>query len=151
MSTEAIRPARPDDYDAIATVVNDWWGRDVIGGLPRLFLDHFHPTSLIAEHDGALAGFLIGFYSPGQSGEAYIHYVAVHPDHRRGGLARRLYEEFLSGATSAGCTVARAITAPVNEQSIAFHRRLGFEVAGPVPDYNGPGHNMITFARPLAD
>jgi hypothetical protein len=59
MGADAIRKATPADYDAIVTVVNDWWGRDVLAGLPRLFLDHFYTTSLIAEHDGEMTGFLI--------------------------------------------------------------------------------------------
>lgn len=149
VSTETIRPARPADYDSIAAVVNDWWGRDVQGGLPRLFLNHFYPTSLIAEHDGAMAGFLIGFHSPTQPPEAYIHYIAVHPAHRRNGLASRLYENFLTAATRSGCTVARAVTAPINERSMAFHRRMGFTVSAPIPNYDGPTHTMITFTRPL--
>jgi ribosomal protein S18 acetylase RimI-like enzyme len=149
VSAEEIRQARPDDYDTIVAVVNEWWGRDVAGGLPRLFLNHFYPTSLIAEHNGTMAGFLIGFHSPGQPGEAYIHYVAVHPDHRRAGLARRLYDEFLTAATLSGCTVARAVTAPINERSIAFHTSMGFDVSGPTPDYDGPTHTMVTFTRHL--
>jgi ribosomal protein S18 acetylase RimI-like enzyme len=145
-----IRAARADDYDAVISVVDDWWGRDVAGGLPRLFLDHFYGTSLVAEDDGALAGFLVGFCSPGQPHEAYIHYVAVDPGHRGGGLGRRIYEEFLGRAIRSGCSVARAITSPGNQGSIAFHRRMGFDVAGPVPGYNGPGRDMIVFSRVLA-
>jgi N-acetylglutamate synthase-like GNAT family acetyltransferase len=102
MGADAIRKATPADYDAIVTVVNDWWGRDVLAGLPRLFLDHYYTTSLIAEHDGEMTGFLIGFYSPSKPDEAYIHYVAVRPENRRSGLARRLYEEFLDRATQTG-------------------------------------------------
>jgi hypothetical protein len=43
-----LRPARAADYDTIATVVDDWWGRPILSSLPRLFLDHFHRTSIIA-------------------------------------------------------------------------------------------------------
>jgi hypothetical protein len=31
--------------------------------LPRLFFQHFTDTSLVAERDGQMAGFLIGFLS----------------------------------------------------------------------------------------
>jgi hypothetical protein len=48
IAEQALRPARPADYDAIAAVVDDWWGRPVLSSIPRLFLDHFHRTSLIA-------------------------------------------------------------------------------------------------------
>ena len=89
-----VRGARPADFDAIIAVVDDWWGRAMSTGLPRLFLDHFFGTSLIAEHDGELAGFLIGFLSPSKPQDAYIHFAGVAPPWRRTGLARGLYEQF---------------------------------------------------------
>ena len=54
-------------YDGIIAVVDEWWARPVHRALPRLFLDHFHDTSFIAERSGGeLAGFLVGFGSPAQ-------------------------------------------------------------------------------------
>jgi hypothetical protein len=41
------------------------------------------------------------------------------------------------------------VTAPVNSGSIAFHRSMGFAVAGPVIDYNGPGRDLVVFERAL--
>jgi predicted GNAT superfamily acetyltransferase len=145
----AVRQARAGDYDAIAAVVDDWWGRPIAGFLPRLFLDHFHGTSLVAERDGTLAGFLVGFLSPSLPSEAYVHFVGVAPDLRRTGLARDLYTRFFDLAAGHGRTVVSAVTSPVNARSIAFHRRLGFVVAGPVADYNGPGHDLVTFRLDL--
>jgi GNAT superfamily N-acetyltransferase len=107
-----VRPARPADFDTIIAVVDDWWGRAMSAGLPRLFLDHFFGTSLIAEHDGELAGFLIGFLSPSKPQDAYIHFARVAPAWRRTGLARRLYEQFFDRARHDGRTVVKAITFP---------------------------------------
>jgi ribosomal protein S18 acetylase RimI-like enzyme len=151
MVRRSIRSAVAADYDLIASVVNDWWGRDVLTGLPRLFLNHFHTTSLVAEDEGKMIGFLVGFVSPSEPTEAYIHYVAVDPARRHDGLARQLYDEFLERVRGRGCTVARAITSPTNETSIAFHRRMGFEVRSTVRDYNGPGRDMVTFTRELTE
>ena len=145
-----LRTATPADYDRIAAVLDDWWGRPVGHALPRLFLDHFHATSAVAEADGDLAGFLIGFLSPSQPDAAYIHFVGVHPGHRRGGLARLLYERFFALAAAHGATVVSAVTAPVNERSIAFHAALGFTVSDPVAGYDGPGDVKVRFERSLA-
>ncbi|WP_018504228.1 hypothetical protein [Parafrankia discariae] len=57
MNALAIRVARPDDYDAIAAVADDWWGRPGGAALSRLFLDHFHGSSRVVEDDHGLAGF----------------------------------------------------------------------------------------------
>ena len=146
-----IRMAAPSDYDRIITVVDPWWGRSVSLVLPRLFLDHFHETSLVAEHRDELAGFLIGFLSPAKRGEAYIHFVGVAPPHRQSGLARELYERFFEAARANGRSLVCAITSPENTISIAFHRALGFSVTGPVPGYHGPSRDRIVFKRHLEE
>ncbi|ONH27541.1 GNAT family N-acetyltransferase [Pseudofrankia asymbiotica] len=151
MNALRVRAARPDDYDTIAAVADDWWGRPIGAAFPRLFLDHFHQSSRVVEDDHGLAALLVAFFSPSQPHVAYIHFVGVRPDQRRGGWARRLYEEFFHRARAAGCREVHAITGPGNTSSIAFHRRLGFVVGGPVSDYNGPGRPMVTFRRPLTD
>jgi ribosomal protein S18 acetylase RimI-like enzyme len=144
-----IRPATPSDYPQLVGVVDEWWGgRDMRPLLPRLFLDHFANTSLIAEADGELVGFLVGFHSAARADEAYIHFVGVHPAHRRGGLARRLYERFFEHAQADGRVRVRCVTSPVNEGSVAFHRRLGFE-AELVEDYDGPGADRVAFVKRL--
>jgi GNAT superfamily N-acetyltransferase len=145
----AIRPARPEDFPTVAAVIDDWWGRPMPGVLPRLYFDHFHTTSSIAE-DERLAGFLVGFHSPSLSGVSYVHFVGVRPDQRREGLARVLYEQFADQARAVGNHELRAVTSPANLDSVRFHERLGFTVTGPVADYNGPGRPMFTFARQLS-
>jgi ribosomal protein S18 acetylase RimI-like enzyme len=144
-----LRAATPADYDAIAVVVDDWWGRPVRRMLPRLFLDHFYATSTIAQAGDDLAGFLIGFLSPSRPDAAYIHFVGVHPAQRRAGLARLLYERFFALAAADGRTVVSAVTAAANARSIAFHAALGFTVSDPVPGYDGPGDLKVRFERPL--
>ncbi len=148
--TITVREARPDDYDTIVSVVDDWWGRPMARMLPRLFLDHFHATSLVAEQDGELVGFLIGFHSASAPDRAYVHFVSVTPALRGTGLARRLYETFFTAAVQDGCKTVTAITSPINTPSVAFHQAMGFAVRGPVSDYDGPGIDRIVFERQLA-
>jgi predicted GNAT superfamily acetyltransferase len=146
----SLRTARAANYDGIIAVVDDWWGRPIQGALPRLFLDHFHDTSFIGERpDGELAGFLIGFCSAAQRDCAYIQFVGVAPEERRSGLARLLYQAFFKMAAKDGRLVVRAVTAPVNSSSIAFHAAMGFAVTGPVDDYDGPSSAMVCFERRL--
>lgn len=144
-----LRPrfAVPADYEAIAAVVDDWWGRPIVGKLPRLFLDHFHNTSFVIEDEDGLAAFLVGFLSPAQPQHAYIHFVGVRPDLRAAGLGRELYERFFALARAHGRSVVSAITSPVNERSIAFHRQLGFDVRGPVHGHDGPDTSLMVFSR----
>ena len=142
-----VRPARPEDFDTIIAVLDDWWGRPASRDLTRLFLDHFCGTSLIAEHGGELAGFLIGFLSPAKSVQAYIHFAGVAPTWRGAGLARSLYKQFFDQARQDGRTVIKAITSPQNGPSIAFHQAMGFTASDPIQDYDGPSLDRVVFVR----
>lgn len=153
-----FRGLRESDHATVIAVVDGWWGgRPVADKLPRLFFRLFCETSFAVEEDGDLVAFLIGIVgSPAD--EAYVHFVGVHPEHRLGGLGRRLYEEFFEKAHGRGCRSVRAITSPVNGGSIAFHERMGFEVVGGDrqtggvsvhPDYDGDGKEKVVFRRDL--
>jgi len=155
-----IRPIRPQDYQPVMSVIDDWWsGRHMADKLPRLFFEHFTDTSFAAERHGELAGFLVGFISQSRPGEAYIHFVGVHPGERGRGLGRRLYEHFFAAVGARGCELVRAITAPVNQGSVSFHRRMGFDIEPgnaeingvPVTSgYDGSGHDRVRFVKNLA-
>jgi ribosomal protein S18 acetylase RimI-like enzyme len=144
-----IRQARPADYDAIAAVVDGWWGRPVVASLPRLFLQLFYQSSLVVDGQGGPDAFLCGILSPSDPERAYIHFVGVAPDARQHGIGRQLYEEFFRLARADARTVVTAVTSPGNAGSVAFHRSMGFTVTGPVADYHGPGRDLILFEREL--
>jgi predicted GNAT superfamily acetyltransferase len=155
-----IRHVEPSDHAPITAVVDAWWGgRQMAGMLPPLFFAHFRPTSFVAERDGRLAGFLIGFVSQTDPAQAYIHFVGVDPEIRGAGLGRTLYERFFAAVHDRGCTEVRCVTSPVNTGSIAFHRAMGFspfpgDATTPdgVPfarDYDGPGEDRVRFTKHL--
>ena len=144
----SIRHAEPSDYARVIAVVDEWWGgRQMAAMLPKLFFVHFRDTSFVAEEDGVLAGFLCGFRSQTHADEAYIHFVGVDPARRGAGLGRALYERFF--AAVAPRTVVRAVTSPLNEGSVAFHRSLGFEVERVDEDYDGAGEARVLLVRQL--
>jgi GNAT superfamily N-acetyltransferase len=109
--TVQIRQIRPSDYHHVISVVDSWWdGRHMADMLPRLFFEHFTDTSFAAERDGELAGFLVGLLSQSRPGEAYIHFVGVHPAERGRGLGRQLYQHFFAAAQARGAGLVRAVS-----------------------------------------
>jgi predicted GNAT superfamily acetyltransferase len=127
-------------------VLDEWWGRDVPGLVPRPFFSHFRDTSFAAERNGELVAFLVGFLSQTRSDEAYVHAVGVAPGERRNGLGRLLYRRFFKVAARKGRRRVRAITSAGNVASIAFHVRLGFTIER--PDENEPDA-PVHFVRDL--
>ena len=154
-----IRKADPSDHETIIGALQDWWaGRDLTAMLPKLFLNHFNDTSFVAENNNRMIGFLIGFLSPALKlkNEAYVHFMGVHPDFRKKGIGKTLYERFFEICRTHDRMVVRACTSPVNRSSIQFHERIGFqldpgddEIDGfPVTrDYNRPGDHKVRFTK----
>jgi ribosomal protein S18 acetylase RimI-like enzyme len=155
-----IRPIREADHRAVIGVVDEWWGgRPMAALLPRLFSAHFQDTSFAVEDDGRLVGFLIGFVSQSRPKQAYIHFVRVHPEYRKRGLGGQLHQLFFDAVGGRGCDTVCCITSPVNKGSIAFHRRMGFQVepgdaeVDGVPvasDYDGSGKDRVRFIKRLS-
>jgi len=155
-----IRHLQPEDYYRIISVVNDWWGgRSMSGMLPKLFFVHFRDTSFIAEVDGEIIGFLVGFLSQTYPDEAYVHFLGVHPKFRKQGVALTLYEHFFDAVQRRGRRIVRLITATVNKESIAFHVHIGFEIEPQetrtdgipfYPNYDGLGGDRVLFVKRLS-
>lgn len=144
-----IRSLCDSDYEKVIPVVDAWWGgRQMAHLLPRLFFEHFNTTSFVIEKDEMLVAFLIGFQSQTHVNEAYIHFIGVHPDYRKHGFARELYNRFFQNVREKGCDTVRCITSPVNEGSVRFHTHMGFS-SSLATDYAGPGQNRILFVRHL--
>ena len=155
-----IRPADPDDYDRVIASVDAWWsGRQMAAMLPRLFFIHFRPWTSVAEHGGAIVGFLAAFQSQTDPGQVYCHFIGVDPDRRRERIGEQLYIRLFADAAGVDCREVLAVTSPVNRASVAFHRRMGFEfLPGPsavdgipvAPAYDGPHEDRVRMRRPLA-
>jgi ribosomal protein S18 acetylase RimI-like enzyme len=144
-----IRPLEQSDYGRVIGVVDTWWGgRAMAAMLPKLFFVHFADTSFAAEEAGELVGFLCGLRSQTFADEAYVHFVGVDPTVRGRGVARSLYEAFFTAV--APRRVVRAVTSPVNEASVAFHRSIGFEVERVDESYDGRGEArvLLVWRRP---
>ena len=145
----------PGDYERVIAVLPSWWdGRDLRALLPKVFFEHFRSSSLLVEFEDRLVGFLVGFLCPDHVDEAYVHFVGIDPSWRRSGLGADLYRRFFAFARTNGRSVVRAVTAPVNTGSIAFHTALGFsmlpgddEIDGvPVSTDRGPhGEHLVHF------
>ena len=148
---QLIRPLEPADYGRVIAVVDEWWGgRAMAAMLPKLFFVHFADTSFAVDEDGLLLGFLCGFLSQTFADEAYVHFVGVDPAARGRGIARALYERFFEAV--APRPLVRAVTSPVNEASVAFHRAIGFEVDRVDESYDGRGEPrvLLVWRRPAA-
>lgn len=154
-----IRNIKETDYDAIISVLNEWWGgRNMMGMLPRLFFVYFKDTSFAVEENNTIVAFLIGFVAQSNPSHGYVHFTGVDPEYRKQGLGARLYQTFFSTIKRKGCDTVSLVTSPLNINSIAFHTRMGFQIMD--GDYNvngiavrtsydGPGEDRVLLMKTL--
>jgi ribosomal protein S18 acetylase RimI-like enzyme len=141
-----IRPAQVEDlpaiyrlglrcYDVRDKPYNYWSVREVA--------DHLEQESalcFVAEEDGVVAGFVLGAETYEiLKDTGHLEWIAVAPEHRRGGLAVRLIETFLDALRACGRKDVVADVSTANQASRGLFDRAGFS----------EGISVTFFVRPL--
>lgn len=105
-----------------------------------------HPDSvvLVARASAAIAGFAIMRYS---DDVAHLNLLAVDPDHRRRGVARRLMSWLEETAITAGTFIIGLELRATNAAAFAFYSSLGYRELGRVPGYYQGVEPAIRMAR----
>jgi ribosomal protein S18 acetylase RimI-like enzyme len=89
-------------------------------------------SSLVAEVDGRVVGFLMGQVYDGEFGvpesTAVVDTIGVLPSHHRSGIARRLFEEFAVNMKAVGVTSLRTLVDWNATDLVSF-----FDAVGLVP------------------
>jgi ribosomal protein S18 acetylase RimI-like enzyme len=78
---------------------------------------------LVALLDDELVGSLMGGYD-GHRGWAY--YLAVHPEHRNRGIARRMMRTLEKALEAMGCPKLNLMVRTDNATARGFYRRVGY-------------------------
>ncbi len=87
---------------------------------------------LVAEENGEVVGY-IG--SQSVLGESDMMNVAVHPDHRRKGIAERLILALMQGLKARDNLCLTLEVRASNDPAIALYDKLGFSQVGRRPNY----------------
>jgi GNAT superfamily N-acetyltransferase len=149
-----VRRIGKADFDRVVEVIDHWWDGPLATFAHPIFFYELGDEALVVEQGSEMIGFLLGFITPrsqrNTEGTAartgYVHLVGIHPDYRRRGVGRLLYDKFSEACRAAGCAQLKAITTPGHEGSIRFHVALGWRVQE-IDDYAGPGRRRIVFTR----
>ena len=86
-------------------------------------IDHDPDGFLVGEAGGTVvASAMMGY--DGHRGSVF--YLAVHPDHQRRGLGRRLMDEIEARLLAIGCPKINVWVRPSNPAAVGFYDRLGY-------------------------
>lgn len=121
---------------------------------------HFANTCFVAEKEGKIVGYILGWISQVDNTVAYIHNICINPDFRRKKIGIDLYDRFIEVVRDKGCKKIFLIINPGNKASFNFHHVQGFKVSEEgegiiiegdraVKDYNGPGKHMVVMYKEI--
>ncbi|SFM06461.1 N-acetyltransferase [Variovorax sp. OV329] len=82
--------------------------------------------------------------------EAHVSLLAVHPGHRRQGLASALLTWLEATARVAGCTAIHLEVRITNPGAMAFYRRHGFGETGVSVGYYEGVEDAVRMVKPLS-
>lgn len=138
------RPAEPGDIDELGPLklrASLAWGDHVeeLLALPeaRIFPQPHLPFAIVAELDGAIAGFAT--LLPPANGEAEVEDLFVDPPLWRRGVGRALMTALEARALSLGASSLHVIA---NNRALPFYRSAGFEIVGTVATRFAPAPEM---------
>lgn len=109
---------------------------------------------LVAEHEGAIAGFVYGGVHRQRPAYRWASEVSVYlaEGHRGRGLGRALYEALFALLQEQGYRILLAGVTTPNDASVALHRSLGFEELGLYRRIGwkaGAWRDVLWLSRPL--
>lgn len=132
-----VRPATPDDLDAVVRIWHEGWGDAHIGHVPDGLLPHrtyAHFAALAEKRLGALwvadtRGRVVGFVAVKRN---ELEQIYVDRPYRGTGIAATLLRKGEAEVRMAGHTRAWLAVVAGNQRARAFYARLGWRDAGPM-------------------
>jgi GNAT superfamily N-acetyltransferase len=136
VSDPTIRPATEDDveviYDLICELATYEKLRDEVVGTPEILraslFDRHEAEALIVESDAEPIGYAL-FYTTFSSfecrGGIWLEDVYVKPEHRRGGIGRKVLEHLAAIALERGHVRLEWVALDWNEPALSFYKKLG--------------------------
>jgi L-2,4-diaminobutyric acid acetyltransferase len=93
---------------------------------------HFAATSVLAEHEGAVVGFISGYLDPRRSDTLFVWQVAVAPQSRGQQLARHMLNALLQRDACAGVAFLTTSITPDNSASWRTFERFAASLGAPL-------------------
>ena len=153
------REAHPGDAAAVTGAIDTWWPKvHIVHGVCPQLLEHMGDTCVIAEDDGVLVGFLIGYLSQRRPDAGYVHYAGVTSRVPRSRPGTRAASPLRGAGARAGPRLSRRRDGALEQgldrlpQERRLHAEPGDIVVDGIPgwrDATGVGCDYVTMALRL--
>lgn len=144
-----IRPATPDDIDALVEIENRCFDTDRLSRRSfRHMITKAHAELLLDEEDGVVCGYVLLLFNAGTS-LARMYSIAVHPQHRSRGIGRQLMIAAEQAALAQDCVTLRLEVRVDNASSIALYDSMGYRRFGFYDDYYEDHMDALRYEKRL--
>lgn len=144
-----IRRGKIGDIDALIAIEQASFTTDRLSRRSfRRFLAAPGASLLVAENDGAIAGYALVLYPP-RSPLARLYSIAVAPHMSRRGVGPLLLAAAEHAARRRGRRTMRLEVHDHNSRAIARYEQSGYRLFGRHCDYYGDHGDALRFAKPL--
>jgi ribosomal protein S18 acetylase RimI-like enzyme len=157
METSVTIEGYTDDLESVLDLLQMSMGLESLDGVRQLMaIEKTRGTRYyVAKNNGQVIGLVGVWFDPtGASSELeppQIIDLAVHPEHRRRGIARDLINTAIRETQAAGHHRLWLYTDGNNIGLLSFYRKLGFRLASVVPDWFGDGSVKAIFRLDFED
>ena len=144
-----IRPATPDDIDALVEIENRCFDTDRLSRRSfRHMITKANAALLLDEEDGVVRGYVLLLFNAGTS-LARMYSIAVHPEQRSQGIGRQLMAAAEQAALAQDCVTLRLEVRMDNTSSIALYESMGYRRFGFYDDYYEDHMDALRYEKRL--
>jgi ribosomal-protein-alanine N-acetyltransferase len=144
-----LREARSDDFEPMWRLDQECFVPDVAysRGELRAFLRRNTAETIVADRDGHIVGFVLGWR--GNHATGHVGTLDVAPSARRHGVGRRLLLELERRFRAAHAARMQLEVAVTNTTAITFYEGLGYRKTAHLPGYYGRGLHAWKMGKAL--
>ncbi|AEH25016.1 ribosomal protein S18-alanine N-acetyltransferase [Pyrococcus yayanosii] len=144
-----IRPAKLFDIPYIMRVEHLSFREKYPRGIFLTFLEANPDTFLVAEYNGKVIGYVMGYLRPDMEG--HIMSIAVDPEYRGNGIGKALMIAVIERLLKKGARWIGLEVRVSNERAIRLYERLGFRKVKRIIGYYSDGEDAYYMVLPAEE
>ena len=144
-----IRPAKLFDIPDVMRIERASFREEYPRGVFLVFLENNPDTFLVAEYNGRVIGYVMGYLRPDLEG--HIMSIAVDPAYRGNGIGSALLTEVIERLIKKGARYIGLEVRVSNEKAIRLYERFGFKRIKRVIGYYADGEDAYYMLLPVEE
>ena len=144
-----IRPAKLFDISEVVRIERESFNEEYPRGVFLVFLENNPDTFLVAEYNGKVIGYVMGYLRPDLEG--HIMSIAVDPDYRGNGIGSALLTEVIERLINKGARYIGLEVRVSNEKAIKLYERFGFRRIKRIIGYYADGEDAYYMLLPAEE